>query len=372
MSDDEPDDELYEDPDDVATEACTCPITTVVLGFHEDGCPSREYFEQQRLDDERRAANRQPTVRHWVERAHDFDGRPLPRPGDVVRARQLASSGPDGHQYDHYTGTVLWLDAFYDVTETHYRDDNGNVTDISTQRRPRMSLQLADGRTATLNGHEFEGVWQVLDDADLAEIEHLVAESDRLRADAEAGGARALRRAADELYAATGLADPEQIACYPDRVRGPQKPTFRWLLDQGEQWWPAGRGPVALADMGPRHRRHLREWLMRRAPSAHVQDAWIAAGAPDDVWQSYVDEDPREWMARRPLLRALDALIAADTAAGVPDEAPPTEAELARWRRYSGRAADGSEDRVPEEELWERRRAAAATITEDVADVPEG
>jgi len=53
------------------------------------------------------------------------------------------------------------------------------------------------------------------------------------------------------------------------------------------------------------HKVALLAWLRRRADALHDREARWFGGAPDDVWESWEREDPKEWLEGKPLIKAL-------------------------------------------------------------------
>lgn len=104
-----------------------------------------------------------------------------------------------------------------------------------------------------------------------------------------------------------------------------ERPDLLELLDQEELWWPAEGPPVRLEDMGPRHKRNTLAWLRRRAIALWP---WIQYRATSDHAPYEVQLDAMHTTAERfaddsPLIVRLAELVAADQAAGVPDEPDP-------------------------------------------------
>lgn len=252
-----------------------------------------------------------------------WQGKPLPEIGrkihicEISRWRGMALV-PDP---DYYAGAVLWA---------HVERREGRDGDEIEMLR----IQLHTGRVATLSTEHFGDSWRYLSEAELADADAALALVDHLEAQAEQVRTSLLRRQlrtqAAELRERAGEAMlPPQWAPY-----GPQRPTLRWLLAQDREWWTAVGARVLLDEMGPRHKRNLLAMLRRKSPRYHLSYSMspVFANAPDEVIDDLERQDPVEWINEQPLVRRLVALIAADEAAGVPDEPPPTPEELERYQ----------------------------------------
>lgn len=101
-----------------------------------------------------------------------------------------------------------------------------------------------------------------------------------------------------------------------------ERPDFLELLDQDELWWPAEGPPIRLEEMGPRHKRNTLAWLRRRAADEWplIQYEAMNPRAPHEVQQDAWCTTAEQFADESPLIARLTELVAADRAAGVPDE----------------------------------------------------
>lgn len=278
---------------------------------------------------------------------HDtYRGRALPAPGTMVRTAAFRVLDHTGPHHDHWTGRVLWAHAYLRVVTETWTDDRG-AQHSRAQSFEHLDIQLDDGREARLGSDAPGDAWSALTDDEIAAHDAVLTAADALDAQAatlDGYAARTLRTQARDMRTRAGvrIVHPSRAA----RPLGPQRPSALEVLEQDALWWPAGRGPIAVADMGPRHVRNTIKLLERNARNAHAAYAGssVFADAPDDVHWSLASEDPSEWLDEQPMMVALRARAAHDAEHGVPDEPPPTDAELAGWRERNGLDADGSED----------------------------
>lgn len=94
---------------------------------------------------------------------------------------------------------------------------------------------------------------------------------------------------------------------YPPPVQGPRLPSYDWLLNQGDWWYPHRRPAVRIASMDKPWRYNTVRFLERRAAGLHLDvGSRYLHNAPDDVWASWEGEPPLRWLMERPLMRALN------------------------------------------------------------------
>lgn len=93
---------------------------------------------------------------------------------------------------------------------------------------------------------------------------------------------------------------------YPPPMQGPKPPGYAWLLGQKEWWYPHRRPAVRVASMDKPWRWNTVRFLERKADLLHLNvGSRYMHDAPDDVWRSWNNEDPYEWLRGQPLMRAL-------------------------------------------------------------------
>lgn len=134
----------------------------------------------------------------------------------------------------------------------------------------------------------------------------------------------------------------------------PRGTPVTWYLDQ-EHWWRGQDGrPYRLDRMDPEHRVNLRAFLARHATRLREHARWVelsVAGADDALGDQLVDQltglldaaSDAAWLADRPLVRALDRLIARQDA--LDGEVVPNAPELAARHQLEG-ADDDERNRL--------------------------
>jgi hypothetical protein len=109
-------------------------------------------------------------------------------------------------------------------------------------------------------------------------------------------------------------------------------------LEQTEFWFGQDRRPYRIEDMEQSHRVNVLAFLRRRVDSLATSRLWREfvemEDAPDDVlkqWSNQLESSPLDWLNSRPLVRALEAAVAAhDIRSGdvVDGEVVPPRAEI--------------------------------------------
>ncbi len=128
---------------------------------------------------------------------------------------------------------------------------------------------------------------------------------------------RELKKLMDELAAGEIRTVAE---AYPPPVQGPKLPSYDWLLYQDVWWYPHRCPAIRIAEMEKTHRFNTARWLERKAARLHLGQGAMLGDAPDDVWASWQNEDPVEWLRSTPLMKALRK--------GLPKEGSLKEAQL--------------------------------------------
>lgn len=89
-------------------------------------------------------------------------------------------------------------------------------------------------------------------------------------------------------------------------------------LEQTEFWYGQDRFPYRIESMEQSHRVNVLAFVRRRAEQIAVARLWrefvTMEGAPDEVlaeWSCQLEPDPLDWLNSRPLVRALEAAVAA-------------------------------------------------------------
>lgn len=115
------------------------------------------------------------------------------------------------------------------------------------------------------------------------------------------------KRMVDELMREVMAGEVRTVAeAYPPPVQGPLLPSYAWLLDQREWWYPHRRPAVRIAEMDKPWRWNTARYLEKRATGLHLSvGSRYMHDAPDDVWASWESEDPAEWLREQPLMKAL-------------------------------------------------------------------
>jgi hypothetical protein len=100
------------------------------------------------------------------------------------------------------------------------------------------------------------------------------------------------------------------------------RPKLTEILKQDEFWWTREGEQVRLVDMGPRHKRNTLAMLRRNndAMSLRFAVAVFDNDASDETKRDAAAFGADDWLEEMPLIKRLHELIAADQAAGVPDE----------------------------------------------------
>lgn len=91
-------------------------------------------------------------------------------------------------------------------------------------------------------------------------------------------------------------------------------------LEQEEMWYGEDGFPYHIEDMEQSHRINVVNFLKRRAQNIYLRHQYaemcMISRAPDDVQMAYeakmrrlLDDDPVEWLMRRPLMQALQRAI---------------------------------------------------------------
>jgi len=115
---------------------------------------------------------------------------------------------------------------------------------------------------------------------------------------------RALGALVDEIAAGAVRTMAE---AYPPPVLGPNRPSWTWLLEQDEWWYPLGRPAVRIASMDKPWRWNVARFIERKAARLEGADRWrgIWADAPDEVMADLERRTPAEFLREQPLYRAL-------------------------------------------------------------------
>lgn len=93
------------------------------------------------------------------------------------------------------------------------------------------------------------------------------------------------------------------------------------ILEQEEMWYGQDGFPYRIEDMEQSHRINVVNFLKRRAQNIYLRHQWAEFmqmyHAPQDVFDSWmsanmytINDDPEEWLMRRPLIQALQRAIA--------------------------------------------------------------
>jgi hypothetical protein len=94
---------------------------------------------------------------------------------------------------------------------------------------------------------------------------------------------------------------------YLPPVLGPNRPSWTWLLEQDEWWYPLGRPAIRIASMEKPWRWNVARFIERKAARLESADRWrgIWADAPDDVMADLERRTPAEFLREQPLYQAM-------------------------------------------------------------------